>query len=329
MIEFLKKLRPYTLLIAITSGLMVFVFTRLFPVLEEAKPIADLFLKLLPLFIFTMLFLAFSKLDVKQMKPKRWHYLLLLLQASVTTAIALFLYYNKDCSYAIILKGAIVCIITPTACAAAVLTGKLGGNESSVTSYILLRHVLAAFLVPCLFPLISDKGEHSFVDELLHILSQTAPLIGFPLLSALFIKYFLKKLNAYIVSISSLSFYLWAITVFAISAQTFFNIAASTESSYAISLMAATGLFCCIAQFAIGKAAGHVQGQRISAGQGLGQKNMLFGTWTALAYLSDTVAIIPGTYILWQNLVNAWQMSHREKMLKIWSKEGKDPYQEK
>ena len=214
-------------------------------------------------------------------------------------------------------------------CAAAVLTGKLGGNESSVTSYILLSHVLAAFLVPCLFPLISDKGEHSFVDELLHILSQTAPLIGFPLLSALFIKYFLKKLNAYIVSISSLSFYLWAITVFAISAQTFFNIAASTESSYAISLMAATGLFCCIAQFAIGKAAGHVQGQRISAGQGLGQKNMLFGTWTALAYLSDTVAIIPGTYILWQNLVNAWQMSHREKMLKIWSKEGKDPYQEK
>lgn len=328
MIELIKKLRPYTLLIAIISGLLVFLSCRVFPVLLELKPLADGVLSSLPILIFTMLFLAFSKIDVRKMKPKRWHYLLLVLQAGVTGSVALYLYYVKDCSYAILLKGMVVCFITPTACAAAVLTGKLGGSESAITSYILLSHILAAFLVPCLFPLISDNADHSFTDELLHILSQTCPLIGFPLVSALVIKYSFKKLNEFIVRISSLSFYLWAFTVFAISAQTFFNIATSNESNTAIALMALTGLMCTVVQFSLGKGIGQLQGQRISAGQGLGQKNMLFGTWTALAYLSDTVAIIPGTYILWQNLMNAWQMSHREKMLKKWKLEGVKPYQE-
>ncbi len=83
-----------------------------------------------------------------------------------------------------------------------------------------------------------------------------------------------------------------------------------------------------IMQFALAKGIGQFGHQRISAGQALGQKNMVFGLWVTLTYLTPTVAIIPGTYIIWQNIVNAWQMWYRERNLRRWEKNGEQVYQE-
>lgn len=68
-----------------------------------------------------------------------------------------------------------------------------------------------------------------------------------------------------------------------------------------------------IAQFAIGKAVGRPFGASISAGQALGQKNTVIGIWLTLTFLNPLAAVAPGAYVIWQNLVNAWQIWYKEK----------------
>ena len=49
-------------------------------------------------------------------------------------------------------------------------------------------------------------------------------------------------------------------------------------------------------------------GDRISGGQALGQKNTGFAIWMSFAFLNPLAAVGPGSYVLWQNLFNSWQL---------------------
>jgi len=69
----------------------------------------------------------------------------------------------------------------------------------------------------------------------------------------------------------------------------------------------------CILQFALGKLVGRRWNDSISAGQALGQKNTVVGIWLTLTFLNPLAAISPGAYVLWQNLVNGWQIWYKEK----------------
>ena len=64
----------------------------------------------------------------------------------------------------------------------------------------------------------------------------------------------------------------------------------------------------CIVQFWFGKRAGSVQDDSITSGQALGQKNTVFAIWTAYTYLNPLSSLAPGTYVLWQNIFNSWQL---------------------
>lgn len=39
---------------------------------------------------------------------------------------------------------------------------------------------------------------------------------------------------------------------------------------------------------------------------------MVFGIWVTSTYLSPAASIAPGCYMLWQNVVNSWQIYYRE-----------------
>ncbi len=328
-IEFLKKLRPYTLLISIISGFIVFC---IFHYVKEAvvlKPIAYFVSDTLPAVLFLILFFAFCKIDFRQMSPQRWHFFCVAFQIVSTGLIAWCLSANQDATTAIFLEGLMICFITPTAASASVITGKLGGNESSLTTYIILSNLAASIVIPLILPLVNNTNLDNFFNDFLLILSKVSPLLVLPLVLAVVIKIFFKKLHLFIIQhTKDIGFYMWALIIAVMSAKTFANIAASKNSGFEISLMALLGFIATLSQFGLGKLIGQFEGKRISAGQGLGQKNMLFGIWVTLTYLSPTVAIIPGTYILWQNLMNAWQMWHREELLKRCEKQGVQPYQE-
>lgn len=326
----LTKLRPFTLLIAIVSGLIVFLMFHYIKALSPLKPVAYTISDCLPGILFVILFCAFIKIEYKQMKPHVWHYVLIAFQLIASLLLALYAHFN-ELSYfsATVILGIIVCVITPTAASASVITGKLGGNESALTTYIILSNLAAAFGIPLIFPLISTSTDIPFFTEFIAILNKVFPMIVLPLIAAVIIKIFFKKLHKFLVThTKDLGFYLWACIIFVLSAKTFSNIFASKCSTGEIIDFAVIGLLCTLFQFSFGKVIGHIGNQRISAGQGLGQKNMLFGIWVALTYLNPTVAIIPGTYILWQNSMNAWQMWYREKLLIKWKAQGVKPYQE-
>ena len=58
-------------------------------------------------------------------------------------------------------------------------------------------------------------------------------------------------------------------------------------------------------------------GASISAGQALGQKNTIVGIWLTLTFLNPLAAVAPGAYVVWQNLVNGWQLWYKEKYGKL------------
>ena len=48
-------------------------------------------------------------------------------------------------------------------------------------------------------------------------------------------------------------------------------------------------------------------------GQALGQKNTVLAIWMAYTYLNPLSSVGPGSYVLWQNLINSWQLWKKRK----------------
>ena len=327
--KIIKTVRTYLLPLAIVTGCIVYSAFHFLAFLSPLKPYVAVTLdKAIPWFIFTMWFVSFCKVEVKQMKPHRWHFYLIVLQTVICVACTFIIRSFPQAGFALPLEGFLVCVITPTAAAAAVIGGKLGGNESSLTSYMLMSNVLSAILIPLLFPLISDNGE-TFWHEFSIIVPRVFPMIVLPLFLGLFVRYFVRRLHHFIVNkCKDLAFYLWGITLVSVTGEALRCIVNSDESGFMLIMLAFSGLISCAVQFAVGKLVGHQEGQRVTAGQGFGQKNMVFGVWTAFTYLSPAAAISPGTYVLWQNIVNGFQMWYRTRWNENRAKEGLEPYQE-
>lgn len=145
-----------------------------FTFLEPTKPFMNGLISFLtPSLIFAQLLLTFCKIEPKELVPRVWHGWLLAIQAISCGIIALLLIFcPMDESYKEIFEAAMVCLICPTATAAAVITGKLGGSASSLTTYTLLSNILAAIAVPLIFPLVEPHTDVTFGIAFLKILSK-------------------------------------------------------------------------------------------------------------------------------------------------------------
>ena len=138
-------------------------------------------------------------------------------------------------------------------------------------------------------------------------------MIGLPLIVAQIVRFTLKRVNHFVVTkLKDVGYYLWATTLISVSAMACSNMVNSQEDSFTIMVLALIGLVTTAINFALGKGIGHLEGQRISGGQGMGQKNMAVGIWMTAAYLSPAASIAPGCYILWQNIMNSWQIWYRD-----------------
>lgn len=310
-----RFLRLNILAIAISLGVIIYFLFHYVEFLAPIKyPIKNFANAIIPYFIFTMLFIAFCKVEVRKMRPRRWHFLLIVLQLGIPLLIALLIRSGIGAGIDVELEGAIACIVVPTAAAASVITGKLGGDESSLTTYTIMSNLGAAIGIPLIFPLVSEAAAQSdFLTEFWIITVKVFPMIVLPLIVAQFIRWFVKPLHRFIVTkLKEAAFYLWALTLTCISATAVSNMMNSKESGMTLILLAIIGLITTLGQFGLGKLIGHMDGQRISGGQGLGQKNMVFGIWVTYSYLSPAAAIAPGCYILWQNIFNSWQLWYRD-----------------
>ena len=77
--------------------------------------------------------------------------------------------------------------------------------------------------------------------------------------------------------------------------------------------LAMISLIVCCLQFFAGKNIAGKYGDRISGGQAIGQKNTVLAIWMAYTYLNPISSVAPGAYVLWQNIINSWQLWKKRK----------------
>jgi BASS family bile acid:Na+ symporter len=201
-----------------------------------------------------------------------------------------------------------MCIISPCASAAAVVTQKLGGNLEQMTTFTFLSNFLTVLLVPVCFPMIEKGADISFMAAFSKILYQVVILLVVPMGLAYIVKHFMKRLHARIIAVKDLSFYLWGCSLMIVTGTTVKNIIHAEASIVLLSAIALLGLGLCVIQFAVGRFIGHYFGRAQEAGQALGQKNTAFAIWLGITYLNPLSSVGPGCYILWQNIINSFEI---------------------
>ena len=265
---------------------------------------------LMPYLLFAMLLLTFCKISLKDIRFQPAHIWLLLIQLVGSIVI----YYTLLPFNAVIAQGAMLCLLTPTATAAAVITGLLGGNVGFLTAYVLFCNCAVAIAAPVYFSLTGVNEEFTFLQSVGYICQKVLPILLLPLLVSFAIRYLTPKIHKALLGIPQLAFYLWVAALIIVTGTTVKLMFRQSNADYSIEigLLIVSLLLCCL-QFIAGRRIGKHYGDAISAGQGLGQKNTILAIWMAQTYLHPLTAIAPAGYILWQNIINSYQLYRKGK----------------
>ncbi len=315
-VEFVKR---WSLLVSLLVGAMIYLLFAnvpfLVPIGDATGPIA---IQLLPIVLFALLYVTFCKIDIQEMRPRLWHFLLQLIRTILSGLLVLLVCLADDSSTRLVLEGVFICVICPTAAAAAVVTEKLGGSIGSLTTYTLIANVVTMIIIPLFFPIVMQRDATiTFGTTALMVFRNVTTVLVLPLLLALISRRVLPRMVERLKRLKDLGFYMWCFNLSIISGATVRNILHADVHGMCLVLLLILPLFVALIQFTIGKAVGRPFAASISAGQALGQKNTVVGIWLTLTFLNPLAAVAPGAYVLWQNLINALQLWYKEKYGKL------------
>lgn len=332
LITFLKN---WTLPVAILVGTVCYLVFAYTPSLDAAgDALLPVFETLLPLTIFCTLFITFSKVDFHLMRLRRWHLYILLTQlllVALLTALTLSIVHcplsifhfslphvgglGRDPSFSILLlESILICVIAPCASASPVVTAKLGGDLTQMTTFVLLSSVSMALLIPAVFPLLEPHEGITFWVAFLQILRRLATVLLLPLLLGAIVRHWVKPLYQWFVRTPDLGFYCWCVSLAITAGITVRNIVHSHAGSHLLGDIALLTLATALVQFCIGRLVGRATGEHICTGQGMFQKNTGLAIWIAYTFLTPEASIGAGCYVLWQNIINSvelWRARHQ------------------
>lgn len=305
--------------------------------------------RLMPPLIFLMLFFTFCKINPMDLRLRTWHWIVLGVQLLLTITVYFgiiglgnHLLSIDEQNLAIISQGIMMCLIMPTATAAPIIAGKLGGSIQNLTTFSLLSNIATAIIVPAFFPIVNPNINIEFLPAMWQILCKIAPLLLGPFVAAWLLRVaynaFYRKmgiqksfsLNA---TWASMPFYLWVLLLIVLMGKITNTLITQDYSGWTIIILCAGSLVTCLLQYALGRKIGYCfpasthgtdycdvlinpdaihysiqEKSRITAGQAFGQKNTALGIWMAQMYLNPLSAIGPAAYIIWQNLLNSYQL---------------------
>lgn len=254
--------------------------------------------------IAAMLFIVFLGTPLSRARLTRTH--VRLLAANIAIAAAAY-----GCGYAaggreIALAG-FFAGIAPTATAAPVVVGLLGGDVSFVVAAFLISNLAIAGLLALVLPaLLGLTGG----VEMFGIARSIGLVVFVPMLVAAAVRRVHAAAALWPRRLTNFSFGLWVVTLFLITAKASHYLRhEATGSHAAVGVIAALSAAACAASFALGHILGRPRFAR-EASQALGQKNTTFTIYLAVAHASPLVALGPTFYVLWHNLWNAWNL-HR------------------
>ena len=260
---------------------------------------------LTPVLIATMLFITFCRVDIRQMRLQWAHLWMLLIQF---VGAALVYYAVTPLLGAEVGQGAMICVMAPIAMAAVVIGGMLGGNVTMMVTYSLICNLVTALIAPYMLHAFGN-GSCTFKE----IIARVAPTLIAPFVVAQFCRWLLPKVAAWFAAHSSISFYLWLISLILVMGRTTIFILEADASLLVEVELALVALVLCIVQFRVGKLLGKYTGDVVGTTQSVGQKNTIFAIWLSLNFLNPIASIAPTAYIVWQNLINSWQMWKHER----------------
>ncbi|MBO7438683.1 MAG: bile acid:sodium symporter [Bacteroidales bacterium] len=267
------------------------------------------FAAILPYNLFLMLFISFSKVPARELKPKKVHFLLL----TFVIVVSLLAYWAVSQFNMILAESILVVTLCPTATSAIVVVNKLGGNGPNVVTYTIISNIAVSIIIPLLFPLIYPQEGMTFLEGFWTILKKVFTLLVLPMVASELVKHFIPKFNGLLVKYNSASFYLWACSIVVLMANMMNSILDNPQNYHIDILMAVASLVICIVLYIVGKKIGSRYDDRISCGQAIGQKNTIFAIWVAHTYLTPLSAVGCSFYILWQNLFNSWQLQKKRE----------------
>ncbi len=258
-----------------------------------------------PYLIFTMLLITFCRVRPADLRIDGMIWRLLSVQLVGTVAVFLVL-KPVDLSLA---QSVMICVLCPTATAAPVVTGMLGGSIGKVASYSIVSNIMAALIAPAMFVWCGSASDISFVDEFLLIAMKVAPMIVFPLGLALLLYFSAPRVHALVADAQKITFYLWSVSLLLVVGKSVSFVLQEPVDAIPLMIAMAVGAgLVCVLQFYIGRMIGAKYDQRISCAQGLGQKNTVLAVWMAVNYLNPIASIGPAAYIAWQNSINSLQI---------------------
>lgn len=302
----------------------------------------------LPPMIGLMLFFTFCKVNPLDLRLHRWHWLVLFTQLVLTagvyySTVALCRYFSATAdNTAIISEGLMMCFIMPTATAAPIIAGKLGGSIQNLTTFTLLSNAATAVIVPAFFPLVHPEGGLTFVAEMWLILRRVSPLLLLPFVAAWALRLGYDTVQRHKGSDkrfelartwAQIPFYIWTGTLAILMGDITYNLVNAEYSWWSLAVLFFSSLIACLLQYKLGQRIGFAypapsKGKeykdvvinpaavpttmsgvsRITAGQAFGQKNTTLGVWMCQAFLNPLSAIGPAAYIIWQNAFNSAQL---------------------
>lgn len=260
-----------------------------------------------PLLIFLMLFVTFCRVRIRDLRLSKLHFALLAFQLVVTPVA----YYALLPFGEIVAQGGMVCFLAPIAMAAVAVGALLGANVTTMVSYTLICNLVMAFVAPIYLDLFGS-GECSFAQ----ILSRVVPLLLTPLAMAQLLKLVWRSAAEWIGRHSQMSFYMWLVSMCVTLGRTT-NFVYITRDSIPLAVglaLAFVALISCLIQYVLGRLIGRHFNDAGAGAQSLGQKNTVLTVWLAQAFLFPISSIAPTSYIIWQNLVNSYQIYRFDKL---------------
>lgn len=289
--EFRRLLKPWMLPIAMALGA---IFHNYMHLLEWMAP----------WLIFAMLLLTFCKLNPREFRVTKMSAYLL----PVQLLGGCLLYVALRPLNIGLAEGMFICVFCPTATAAPVIVGMLGGSVPRLATFSVMSNVACAITAPVLFTLMGSDGVE-FWPTFLRIFSKVVPLLMVPLALALAMGKFTPRVHHHLADHAGLAFYLWALSLTVCVGQAVSFVMEEPPSAIPLMIALALGAgVCCLGQYFAGRKVGRSVGDQVAATQAIMQKNTVLAIWMALTFLSPICSVAPAAYIVWQNSLNSWQI---------------------
>ncbi len=253
-----------------------------------------------------MLFFAFLDIQFKpQMFQKSVIWILLANVAVALVSYKVLASFDRTLALTAFMTG-----IAPTATAAPVIIGFIQGEIEYVVTAVLLTNLSIAVIIPLVLPfLLGSQVQISFGQVLQPVLI----VMFVPLLLSRLVSRLPAAAQGFVRKGKSLSFPLWLLNLFVISANASDFLRNDRSDSVVMLLaIALTSLVICVVNFGVGALLGGRRNWQ-EASQSLGQKNLSFVIWVALTFINPLVAMGPTFYILYHHLYNSWSIYQFEK----------------